>query len=138
MSAPLAKRLSATAFDLALFGIPYLAAVSSAPPEPVRVAGAFAAPAALVLQTLRLAREGRSFGKRRAGLRVVSFASGEPVSVPRALARAAAGWGPNLLLALCGALPAWLALDALVLWRRADGRSLTDLIAGTAVEESAS
>lgn len=137
-TAHVGKRAAATAFDLALFYAPYLVAQSAIAPDPVRVVAGFGALVVLGAQAVLLTREGRTFGKRRWGLRVVRRATRENGGFwVNVFARAGAAWLPNLFLAAAGAFPVWLLVDGLVLLWRKDRLSLHDLIAGTAVEEDA-
>ncbi len=138
MSGPadLGKRAAATAFDLALFYAPFLVAQSSSPPETVRVAAAFAVFVVLGLQARLLAREGRTYGKRRWGLRVVARSTGVNAGfLVNVVLRAGVTWLPSVLMMAAGAFPLWLAVDLVVTWWRKDRLALHDLIAGTEVVE---
>jgi len=137
-SASTGARAAATAVDLAIFYAPYLVSLSETAPPPARVVAAFTALAVLAAQAALLARDGQTFGKKMWRLRVIRRDTGENGGfATNVLIRAFSAWAPNLLLVVLGGPPLWLAADALTLWWRGDGLSLHDLIAGTAVIDSA-
>ncbi|MBI3564215.1 MAG: RDD family protein [Elusimicrobia bacterium] len=136
-TANVGKRAAATAYDLALFYAPFLAAQSSWSPEPLKLVFAVATLGALVWQARSLGRDGTTFGKRRWGLRVVSRRTGENAGVVvNALLRPAVAWGPAVAAMAFDAFPLWLLVDGAVLLWRKDRRSLHDLLAGTEVVET--
>ncbi|MFI5345293.1 MAG: RDD family protein [Elusimicrobiota bacterium] len=135
-SANMGKRAAATAFDFFLFYAPYLIGASDAAPDPVRVVAVFASLGVLAAQSALLTRDGQTFGKKIWRLRVVRRETGENGGfVTNVLIRALVAWIPNLVLAAAGCPPMWMLIDGIVLWRRADGLSLHDLISGTEVVE---
>jgi uncharacterized RDD family membrane protein YckC len=134
--ANLGKRAAATIFDLVLFYIPYLMTQSSWVPDPLRVVAAVAVLVVLGAQARLLTREGRTYGKRRWGLRVVARATGVNAGfLVNVVVRAGVTWVPSVLMMAESAFPLWLFVDLGVLLWRKDRRSLHDLIARTEVVE---